>query len=250
MNDSPIAGEDSLLGGRVRLLQMKDGYRAAIDPVLLAAAIPAKPESRVFDLGCGVGAASLCLAARVAGVQVTGLDIQDSLVALARENAVLNKCHGNVTFCAGDLLDPPDDVSEGAFDHVMVNPPYLGSDSGNPPPNTVKATANVEGNATLVDWVNAAVWAVRRKGSVTFIHRADRIDELLAAFHGMLGDVVVFPLWPTQAKAAKRVVVSGRKGVASPATISHGMILHEISGAYTPVVQAILENGASLPLKD
>ena len=184
--DENIA-EDALLGGRVRLLQTKDGYRAAIDPVLLAAAVPAKSGERVLDLGSGVGAAALCLSARLSAVQVTGLDIQAPMVEIATQNAILNACGDDVSFVAGDLLDPPAAVGEDAFDHVMANPPYLGSASGNPPPESAKAIANVEGKAKLIDWVRAAHRAVRRKGSVTFIHRADRIDGLLAAFQGDFG---------------------------------------------------------------
>ncbi len=57
--------EDALLDGRLRLCQPAAGYRAAIDPVFLAAAVPGEAGSRVLDLGCGVGAAALCLLTRV-----------------------------------------------------------------------------------------------------------------------------------------------------------------------------------------
>ena len=57
--------EDQLMGGRVRLRQPRDGYRAAIDPVFLAASVAAEPRQLVLDVGCGPGAAMLCLAARV-----------------------------------------------------------------------------------------------------------------------------------------------------------------------------------------
>ena len=79
-----------MLGGRVRLLQPRDGYRAAVDPVLLAAAMGAGPGEAVLDLGCGVGAAGFCLTARRPGVRVVGLEIQPDLAALARRNAALN----------------------------------------------------------------------------------------------------------------------------------------------------------------
>lgn len=248
MNGVTETGEDALLGGRVRLVQMKVGYRAAIDPVLLAASLPARAGDKVLDLGSGVGAAALCLVQRVPGVSLTGLDIQETLVDLAKENTVLNEKTDNVTFLAGDLHDPPQEISEGAFDHVMANPPFLGEEQGNLPPNAAKAIANVEGEAGLSDWVDAAVRAVKRKGSVTFIHRADRIDDLLAAFHGVLGEVTVFPLWPGRNKAAKRVLVSARKGVASPARLSPGLVLHQSNGKFTPEADVVLRDGAPLHL--
>jgi tRNA1(Val) A37 N6-methylase TrmN6 len=65
--------EDTLLGGRVRLRQPASGYRVAIDPVLLAAAVPAVSGETALDIGCGTGAAALCLAVRVPGVRVIGI---------------------------------------------------------------------------------------------------------------------------------------------------------------------------------
>ena len=63
--DEPSFTEDRLLGGRIRLRQPATGYRVAIDPVFLAASVPAEPHQLVLDVGCGAGAAMLCLAARV-----------------------------------------------------------------------------------------------------------------------------------------------------------------------------------------
>ncbi len=249
MNKTPPTTEDSLLGGRVRMFQGKDGYRAAIDPVLLAAAIPAEPGERVLDLGCGAGAASLCLAARVPDLKIRGLDLQSDLIDLARQNAALNGCGDAVHFVCSELLGPPRDITDKPFDHVMANPPFLEAGTGNPPPDPAKAIANVEGAAGLDDWVQAAAAAVAHKGSVTFIHRGDRIDDLLAAFHGCLGGVIVMPLWPGPGKPAKRVIVSGRKGVTSPAQIHPGLTLHESNGRFTKAANAILQDASGLSLK-
>ncbi|MDT8344261.1 MAG: methyltransferase, partial [Thermohalobaculum sp.] len=97
--------EDRLLGGRVRLLQPGAGYRAATDPVLLAAAVPARPGERVLELGIGAGAATLCLAARVAGLVHAGLEIQPDYLALAARNAALNGVA--LVLFEGDVAAPP-----------------------------------------------------------------------------------------------------------------------------------------------
>jgi tRNA1(Val) A37 N6-methylase TrmN6 len=239
-----LVSSDQLLGGRLTLLQPKDGYRAAIDPVLLAAAVPAVAGDHVLDLGCGVGTAGLCLAVRVPGVRVCGLDLQGDLVTLANRNASANGVGDRVTFRCGDVLD----FGEEGFDHVLVNPPYLARDKASISPNPIKAAANVEGDARLTDWVAAAIAAVRIGGSVTFIHRADRAEELRSLMAQGLGDLTTLTLLPRDDAAAKRVIVQGVKGAASPALAQKTWVLHEADGRFTPQTEAVLRDAAALPL--
>ena len=143
--------QDRLLCGRVTIFQPKGGYRAAIDPVLLAAAIAASHTDRVLDVGSGTGAASLALAARVEGCQVTGLEVQADLVALAHSSAKASGLSDRVSFLEGNLLRLPVVLNPGAFDHVMANPPYLAAGHGNPPPDPARRAATVESDAVLAD---------------------------------------------------------------------------------------------------
>ena len=241
--------EDTLLAGKVRLLQPVGGYRAAIDPVLLAACIPAREGDRVLELGSGTGAAAFCLATRIKGVGVVGLEKNALLVALSEESRKLNDLKDQVAFMPGDLLRPSKELEWGSYDHVMANPPYLAAESGHPPPDPIKATANVEGEAKLEDWVLALVTAVKHKGSVSMIHRADRLDEIMSAFHGRIGGLKVMPFWPASGKPAKRVIVQGRKGVSGPLTLCPGLVLHEADGAYTEAANVVLRDGHSLTFK-
>ena len=87
---------DLFLGGRLRIFQPNSGYRAGIDPVLLAASLPAKAGERVLELGCGVGVASLCLMCRVAGVEVSGVEFNPKLADLARCNGRENGLSLNI----------------------------------------------------------------------------------------------------------------------------------------------------------
>lgn len=238
--------DDTLLGGRVVLKQPLSGYRAAIDPVFLAAAVPAGPGDLVLDVGAGVGAAALCLVRREPGSSVRGIELQRDLVRLATENVIANGLNGRVDVMVGDLLRPPPRLSPGAFAHVMANPPYLPGGAATPPPDAGKARANVEGEAQLADWVRFALTMVRPKGSVTFIHRADRLEALLGAMTGKAGDITVFPLWPGNGKAASRVILRARKGVANPTRLLPGLVLHEPDGRYTAAADAVLRDGAAL----
>lgn len=238
--------EDTLLGGRIRLCQPAHGYRAAIDPVFLAAAVPAQDAQVVLDVGVGVGAAALCVAARVPTCRVVGIEVQPALAALARENVQFNGLQGRVEVLTGNLAAPPPRLAPGSYHHVMTNPPFLAADQASAPPNASKATANVEGEADLQQWIRFCVNMLRPKGTLTIIHRADRLDDLLAALRGKVGEISLFPLWPKDGRAAKRVILRARKGVASPLEILPGLVLHEDDGNYTAAARDVLWNCASL----
>jgi tRNA1(Val) A37 N6-methylase TrmN6 len=244
----PAVTDDRLLGGRVRLRQSADGARAAIDPVFLAAAVPAEPNQQILDAGCGAGAAMLCLAARVPQCRVVGLELQRDLVRIAGDNAVLNRMGDRLSVMVGDLLRPPPRLSPGSFDHVMANPPFIERGRGSEAPNPAKAAANIEGEAALGDWVRFALVMVRAKGTVTFIHRADRIDALLGQLAGRAGGVVIFPLWPRAGQPAGRVLVQARKQIAAPARLAAGLVLHEADGRFTAAAEAVLRGGDALVL--
>ncbi|MEO5337817.1 MAG: methyltransferase [Magnetospirillum sp. WYHS-4] len=240
---SEAFSEDGLLGGRVRLRQPRAGYRAAIDPVLLAAAAPVRPGQRVLDLGCGAGAAALCLAWRVQEAVVVGLELQPDMADLARHNAAANGLGDRVEILDGDLLHPPADLAPESFDQVIMNPPFQETGQGPPPPHVGKAAAHVEGEAVLGDWLAAGMGFLKSKGWLTLVHRADRLDQLLA---GLAGSLEVLPLWPGAGKPARRVIVRVRKDGRAPLVLHPGLVLHQADGRYTPEAEAILRDGAPL----
>lgn len=247
MSERPTT-RDSVLGGRVGLHQPAFGYRVAIDPILLAAACPAEPGETIVDLGCGVGTAALCLARRVPAVRCIGVDLQAELAELASRNALENELADRVSFVAGDILDRTLAIYDDPADHVIVNPPYLKRGTATPSGNPVKALANIEGDADLAAWVAAAAKAVRSGGSITFIHRADRLPELLALLGARCGGLVILPLLPKAGAAARRAVVAGRLDQRRPTTLLPGLVMHEADGGFSPLLQRVLRDGAALPM--
>ena len=206
--------------------------------MFLAAAVPAEPRQLVLDIGCGSGAATLCLAARVPQCRVIGLELQRDLARLAADNAALNDMAARVTIIAGDLLRPPSRLDPGMFDHVMANPPFIARGRGTPAPDPAKAAATIEGEAELADWVRFALTMVRPKGSITFVHRADRLDALLGLLAGRAGEIAVFPLWPAAGRAASRILVRGESRWRRRPGCCPGWCLHEADGRFTPAAEA------------
>lgn len=237
--------DGGLLGGRVKFRQPEKGYRVAIDPILLAAAVPAQDGERVLDLGAGAGAAALCLAARVKGCRVDCLEAEEDLARLAAENVSANKLDQRIIVHVGDLRRPPADLTRGGFDHAMMNPPYMKLEAADAPPDQSKRKATVD-ELGIEAWIEAALRFLKPRGRLTLIHRADRIDDLILALAERMGEITLIPLWPRQGEAARRVILRARKGVKSPARISAGLVLHKEDGGFTAEADAILRGGEVL----
>jgi tRNA1(Val) A37 N6-methylase TrmN6 len=247
--------EDRLLGGRVRLIQPLQGYRAATDPVLLAAAVAARPGERVLDLGCGAGAAMFCLAARVPGLELHGLEIQPAYLALAEQNARLNGIA--ISLHAGDVAALPRALRLLAFDQVMLNPPYHAEHAvASPVAGRDLAHREDADGAGLGDWIAAALARLKPKGWLTVIHRAERVPELLGLLYGPAGAIALKPLVPRAGRDAGRVIVRARKGakaafrLLSPLVVHAGCEHHRDQDDFSPEAAAILRDAAALDLQE
>ena len=239
--------DDALLDGRVLYRQPREGFRAAIDPVLLAAAIPARPGDRVLEGGTGAGAALLCLAARVRGLSGLGIDRDPALIWLARSNAAANG-QETLWFVAGDMAAPPvGGASSIFFDHAFANPPYHAPE-GTPSPSPARESAKRGGPGLLELWAMALARLLRHRGTLTFIVPSRLLEDCMTAFRAAGAPVEwVYPIWPREGRAAKLMLARGRKQGRAPLTVASGLILHGGTGAFSPEAAAVLREGAALP---
>ena len=243
---------DDFLGGRLRIRQPRDGYRAGVDPVLLAASVPARAGDSVLDLGCGVGVAGLCLASRVEGLTLAGLELQPDYAELARRNARANGIAMDVV--TGDLTAMPERLRQRQFTHVLVNPPYFDRNTSTSALDAGRETALGE-VTPLAAWVKAAARRTAPKGTVTFIHRIERMPDLLAELSHHVGSLEVLPLIPRRGRSARLILIRGRKGGRAPFCLHDGWVLH--AGAahgfdgenYTDATACVLRHGQYLPFQ-
>jgi tRNA1(Val) A37 N6-methylase TrmN6 len=244
----PAVAESALLGGRVRLRQPVNGYRAGMDAALLAAAVGAKPGERVFEAGCGAGAVLMQVAARRPDTVLTGLERDPATAALARENAVLNGFEDRIRVLTGDVADGFRPLDLKPFDWVISNPPFFDDAT------TLRAPSPGKRGAWIADdglgaWSGLLLKAVRENGRILMIHRADRLADILSTLGEKAGSFSILPIQPFADQPAKRVLVQAIRTGRAPLKLLPALILHDRSGAkHTPEAEAVLRGEAGLDL--
>lgn len=241
--------QDDFLGGQLVLTQPRTGYRAGVDPVFLASAVAAQAGQSALELGCGVGAASLCLGRRVPGLELHGIERQSDHAALARKNAEDNGI--SLTVHDGDLARMPETLRAQSFDHVIMNPPYFDRSRGSISPHDAREQAMGE-ETPLSVWLDQATRRLKPRGMLTMINATDRLPDILSSLDDRLGSVIVQPLSPRSGRAAKLLLLQARKGGRAAFRLAAPIVLHEGAAHtsdrehYTPAIRAILRDGAAL----
>jgi tRNA1(Val) A37 N6-methylase TrmN6 len=245
--------EDAMLGGALRLRQPRRGHRVGHDAVLLAAACPAQAGEHVVDLGAGVGAAGLALAARVRDIAVTLVEIDPDLAALAADNARLNGLAARVKSVALDAAAParayaaagllPDQVAR-----IMMNPPFNDPVRQKTSPDRRRRLAHAAPRETLAAWIRTAARLLRPRGTLTLIFRADGLVDLARALDSGFGGVTVLPVYPKPDQPAVRILVRATKASRAPLELLPGLVLNDAAGRPTPEAEAVLRAGAILRL--
>lgn len=231
-----------LLDGRVRYAQPAEGYRTGIEPVLLAASVPAQAGQSVLEAGTGAGAGLLCLAARVPGLRGHGVEIDPAMAELARQNIVANDFDGLTTVVAdvggwrGDKM----------FDHAFSNPPWHGT-ADTPSPVLRRHLATHSGALPIEGWIAAMRLALRPGGSVTLVVPASQFMRAALGLQAAdFGLITLFPLWPKPGRDAKLMLIRGYAARRGADRVCAGLVLHNTDGQFTDEAQSLLRGGAAL----
>jgi tRNA1(Val) A37 N6-methylase TrmN6 len=244
---------DNFLGGRLTVVPPKSGHRAGSDAVFLAAAVAAHAGVSVLDAGAGVGVAGLCVMARVPQTTVTAVEVDETQCALAAENAARNGLVDRFSTIGADISAPAKVLRDAGllregYAHAMANPPFYMEGAVRVAPNAARAAAHVMPKGELGRWVRFLTTMAAPKGTLTLIHRADCLAEILTLLQDRFGDVAVFPLFPKGGEPASRVIVQGRKGSRASTRLLSGLVLHGPDGAYSAQAEAVLREGEALHL--
>ena len=173
--------EDKLWNG-YQLIQDDRFFKLGQDSILLSDFAKPSPRARVCDLGCGNGALGVLLCARMEQIRVTGLELQQEVAALARENVTVNDLSDRMEIVCGDVRTCKTLFPVGAFDYLICNPPYFSPDSGYHAAGENRRTARQETDGTTEDFIRAAAYLVKYGGRAAFVHRPERLCDCIALF--------------------------------------------------------------------
>jgi tRNA1Val (adenine37-N6)-methyltransferase len=247
--DEPEWTRDTILMGRGALVQRRRGYRFGIDSVLLGVGAARLGAARVLDAGCGMGVVGIALLLALpegARPEVHGVEAQEGLLALARENAALNALEGRYQAHHGDLR-ALEALGLGRFDLILLNPPYYGAREGTINPDPERAEARHELRGDLEALLGGCRAALARRGRLRLIYPARKLPLALQAARR-------HDLWParlrflhSRARSNAYAVLMDLKAKAGEVEISPPLILYQGDERYTDEVQALLEgNGEGL----
>ncbi len=242
------SSDDRLLNGQVRLRQGAGGYRAGMDAALLAAACDAGEGQSVLDAGCGVGAVLLAAAVRRPGAHFVGLERDSAALELAQANIALNRLEDRVEVRAGDVEAPlrACGLTSGQFDAALANPPFFDDERSLRGPAPAKRGAWIADGGLEV-WTDFLTLAVREGGSITLIHRADRLGDILALLARRAGSFQVRPVHPFTDAPASRVLVRAIRAGRAPLRLLPPLVLHPRAGPkHTPEAEAVFRGEAAI----
>lgn len=236
--------QDAALRGKLTLWQPDQGYRYAVDALLLADFAQGADvdwQGRIVDLGAGCGVVGLVLAAQLPGTQVTLVELQARLAQLCRVNAADNGYTDRVRVVEADLRRLKGLLEGASVERVVSNPPFRPAGTGRQSPDAEKAIATMELEVTLPGLAACAARLLKPRGRFTVIYPAERAVEVCDAMsHHGLRPVRLRPVYPMAGRPARRVLVQGRKGVSDPLVLDSPLVLHEGPDVYTAEAARIL----------
>jgi tRNA1(Val) A37 N6-methylase TrmN6 len=181
-----------------------------------------------------------------ANARFTGVERDAAALALARQNIVLNGLDDRVAAIGGDVAAGFRALGLPPFDAVQANPPFFDDASALRGPHPARRDAYIAPEG-LAAWLDFLIKAVREGGSITLIHRADRLGDILAGLAPKAGSIRIRPIQPFVDQPAKRVLVRAIKTGKAPLVLLPALILHDRSEAkHTQAAEAILRGEAAL----
>lgn len=237
---------DNFLGGKLKIYQFKEGYRAGHDSVLLASSIKAREGDLCLELGFGTGVVSLCLAKRVPNIKIIGFENDSEMLKISKKNIKLNNFNKTIKVFNIDVekkIENSKFLERHSFDHVYANPPYFIEENFSQPINKNKRVANIGSKKTIEKWLKKALTFSKSGGTITFINHIQNLPELLFLFSKKLGDIKITPIFSKKGKKASRVLISGVRDSKKPLVYNEGIVFTNRDNKIPKKIDKLLRDG-------
>lgn len=248
MNDVIVREEetlDDLLKGKLKIIQNKKGYRFSIDAILLANFVKNLNGERIIDLGTGSAVIPLILAKRFPHIKVIGVEIQDSLVDIARRNVIMNNFSDQISINHTDLRDLATSYPAGHFGIVLSNPPYRPLHSGQINALTEKAIARHEIKSSIEEIATIARYLLKKGGRFFCVYPAARMPDLIFLLRkNKIEPKKLKFVYSHEHESAKLILLEGMRGSKTGIDIQPPLYLFDHAGHYTAEADKIYEIGA------
>lgn len=232
---------DRVFGGRIAVVQRRDGFRFALDSLLLARFVEPGGGERIVDLGTGNGVVALSLAVLHDDVAVVGLELQEAMVERAERGGALNGVERRVSVIQGDVREVERHFAPRTFQVAVCNPPYRPTGSGRLSPDPERLVARHEVEGGLEDFVRAGVYLLRHRGRMCLVYPSARAMELFSVMR-------LYGVEPRRMRIvhsfagapATLVLVEGVKGARANLTVLPPLVIYQGEDEYTDEMAAWL----------
>lgn len=234
--------KDKFLGGKILISQPKKGFRTSIDSIFLSAAVNLKKNNSILELGCGVGTIMCCLKERERNISVYGVELQKKYAEFAKKNLKDNNFEGKIF--NSNIINLPNEILKKSFDHIIFNPPYLKKDTILESTINEKKISIKESEVMLDDWIKIALKRCVNGGQINFVHRVERLSEILHLIGDKAGCIKILPIFSNKNKNSNRIIITAKKGSKSNLKIMPPLIVHKLKkNKYTKTAKKILYDG-------
>ncbi|KPA10274.1 methyltransferase small [Candidatus Magnetomorum sp. HK-1] len=205
---------------KLTIQQAKNVHRFSLDSVLLADNVFPKKNNRILDIGCGCGVISIILAHKNPDVQITGIDIYEPHILLAKQNVLKNNIEGQVDLLCKDIRTIKGNTFD-KFHKVVCNPPFRKKNSGRNNNSKVTAIAREEIFCTIDDIMRASRKVLVNMGELIVIYPSERVGEVLIKMNEFnLEAKEMIPIYSKAHLPAKWFIIKGRLN-SKPGVIVH-----------------------------
>lgn len=234
---------DDLVRDDMRIIQRTDQFCFSLDSILLAHYVQIKAKERIVDLGTGTGVISLLLSA-LGAKDITALEINPIMVELAKRNVIANGKQHIIKVVECDYTKARELYPTGAFQSVVVNPPYREIGTGNTNSEPGKALACHEVGTSLSEVFHSAQYLLSYGGRLTMVHRADRLGDLIAIGREYYMEIKrIRPIYARVGHPACRILLEWKYGGHPEVIMEPPLFLHKEDGSYTDEILAIYGKG-------